>query len=248
VTAAQRDAARTKGCSTTGTFRTLISGRVPGVEGTIAHGGSDEKWVRLAIDAEIPDGASVSALYRSGPGPLSLGAQNADPTAIAQDEEYAEIEGTLTSNGLEPVRIASGGAALTYTTFTATLLRADRSSLPGGSVVIGLDRAYDRPDYRTDPVAGRSRPAPLTDRIGRLDGFEIELYSAEGVREFKETMLDVEWVIEHPAANAMHRVRLYEISEAAPMESERPEEALPFRLPVGFSVSRAEVLETGALR
>lgn len=248
MTPTQRDAARTKGCSTSGTFRTLISGRVPGKVRLTPD--MEESWIRLAIDAEIPDGGSVSGLYRSGVDPLSLGAQNADPNRVTPDQDYAEIEGTLTSNGRDPVRVPPGGAALTYAVRMPTLLLANRSSLPGGSTVYGLRQAYDRPDYRTDPVGGRPRPVPVTDRIGRLDGWQVTFSTHEAEAEFQAKMLDVEWIIEAPRFNVIHRVRLYEISEPDIMDTglwdeERPKDQGERTV---FQVARAEILESGQLR
>lgn len=240
----QRDAMRTKGCSTTGTFRTLISGRVPNTPQVV--GSWEERWIRLAIDAEVPSGGSVSGLYRSGPTPLSLGPQNANSTLIAQDQQYAEIEGTLNSDGVEPVRIPPGGAALTYRTFAPTLLRADRSPLPGGALVWGATRSYDRPDYRTDPVAGHARPVPITDRIGRVDGFEVHVYTPEAEIEFKRDMLDKEWIREIPSHNVIERIKLYEVAEMQPFESEMPEERLGYVWSI-FGVGAAELLESGEL-
>lgn len=245
---AERDAKRTKGCATSGTFRTLISGRVPSKMQLTPE--MNESWIRLAIDAEIPAGGSVSGLYRSGPDPLSLGVQQADPALVDQDQSYVEIEGTLTSDGREPVRVPPGGAALTYAVSMPTLLRANRSVLPGGSTVYGLARAYDRPDYRTDPVAGRARPVPVTDRIGRLNGWQVTFSHPDAIAEFERDMLDVEWIIEHPAANAIHRVRLYEVSEPAPMDTGLWEEERPVNQGevTVFEVARAELLESGQLK
>lgn len=245
---ADRDSRRGRGVATSGTFRTLVSARVPGTESSRRTvGGYEEKFIRLAIDAEVPPGGSVSGLYRSGPDPLSLGPQQSDPALVEQNERYVEIEGTLTSDGIEPVRIPPGGAAATYALAQPTLLRADRSCLFGGSVITGSSRSYDRSDYRTDPVAGKARPVPITGRVGRADAFEVHVFTPEAEVEFKRTMLDTEWIREYPAANVIERLMLYEIAEGSSFETELLEEIVGF-VYTSFSVSRAEVLESGQLR
>lgn len=259
MTQAQRDAARAGGCSTTGSFSALISGRVPGTEESRrVAGGFGEKYIRLAVDADIPEGASVSALYSSGPSQAGLSAESADPTAIPQDQPAARIRGTLTSDGIRPVRIPPAGAALTfYQENGPTLLRADRSCLFGGTVVTGssgggLTRSFSRPDYRTDPVGGEPAPVPQTGRIPQATAFEVHVFTPEAEIEFRERMLTepgseepTRWVRELPIANLIELMSFYEVAEMEPYEVVAGVETYPL---ASFGVTRARVWETGSLR
>jgi hypothetical protein len=243
---ADRDARRAGGCSTSGTFTTLIRARVPGKQRTTPE--MDERWLRVVLDGEVPPGGSLTGLFRAGDDPNALGPQEAAPAQ--GNAEYLEISGSLTSDGIDPVRVPPGGAALVFGVRMPTLLRADRTCLAGGSTVYGLRQAYDRPDYRTDPVGGHSRPVPVTERIGRLDGWQVTFSTHEAEAEFQRDMLDVEWTIESPFFDAVHRVRLYEVSPPEPMDTGLWDEVrTPYEGEATvFQIDRAEILETGTLR
>lgn len=248
MTQIDRDAKRNGGCASSGTFRVLISASVPGKVATTPE--MDEQWIKLGVDAELPIGGAVAPLYRSGPGPLALSAQNPDPLAIPQNEAYAEIECKLTSDGVEPVRIAPGGAALTYSTRMPTLVWPDRSPFPGGSTIFGLRQAYARADYQTKTVAGLPRPAAVTERIGRLDGWQITFATHDAERMFKENMLETDWIIESPFFNAIHSVRLYDLAEGEPTDFQLWDEIRPENTGevTVFQIEKAAVMESGELR
>ena len=249
ATRVARDARRTKLVAEGGTFAALLSGRIPTPRAT-RSAGFDETWIRLTLVAEIPDGAGASALYLAGDDPDALLPQGGtpDPAAVIPDARHAAILGTLsaTDDRREGPRVPPGGASLVYRTAVSTLLKADRSPLPGGSVVTKIDRAYQGRNYRTNPEGEEAKPAGITNPVGRLDGFHVSFFDPDAVAWFKENMLEGEITVEHVAANAIYRARLFEYAEADPYDSELPEEIIGY-VWTTFRVGRSHVIEVGVL-
>lgn len=194
----------------------------------------------------------VAARYRSSNVtdinglPVFSGSDNSDPAAITQNVEWAEVQLTLNGSGGITPYIGPGGISLFFTTLAPMLCREDRSPIPGGAVLKGIQRRYDLPEYVTDPVSGRARPISITDDVGRIDPFTVEFYNPIGHKIFMENQMEEDWCAEAPAQNKVHQLRLYENAEVGYQDLELLEETAGFWAAYA-TISRGEAIETDDL-
>lgn len=184
------------------TFSLLIDTRTPLGD---AYGlPFKDGWISFGVaPADVPDGTSVSARYRSTNDPSGLAYPTGWQTdkALVGHADLLDIEATLSTavDGKTYPRIPMKGLAVQSAPFDAQLLRADRSELPGGSVISGLENYFERSDKAIRTVAGRVRSTPTTGSVKRLPRFKLQVFTEDAARELEsDKWLQEDWIIESP--------------------------------------------------
>ncbi len=249
-TQALRDAKRTYNRALTGTARATLRGKVEPYDEY--HGGFAEVWRYFGAEYQAPTGTSVTVAGRSSdlevPTVWTPTEPTTDFTLVPNHVRFGDL--LLTLNGDAANRrltpsVPTGSARLAYTTAHPQLVRADRSAYPGGTAVDSRHRALRTPDYRTDSRAGHADMVPVTDRIPKLEGMEVDFYDPASLEEFFSN-LEGEHVVEFPFQNVYQRFLMYEPPGIQTFEAERPEEVTGFKEQT-VVIGRVEVLETGVL-
>lgn len=192
ATQAERDAKRNEGRATEGEFSAIIPARPEANPEGVLDVYYGYEWLGCNLGAQVPEGTSVEALYRSTPlpTPIFTGEPFSDP-ALVKPGRFAEVSGTLLGDGILTPEIAPNSLHASFAPYLgadrlSALTEDDGTPIHGGCVVDGLEDAFTRPDYATDPVGGHANPRPLTDNIQRLGPFKAYLFTERGARWLEE--------------------------------------------------------------
>lgn len=235
------------------TFSLLIDTRTPLGD---AYGlPFKDGWLSFGVaPADVPDGTAVSARYRSTNDPSGLAYPTGWHTdkALVPHADLLNIEATLSTaaDGKTYPRIPMSGLAVQSAPFDAQLLRADRSELPGGSVISGLENYFDRSDKAIRTVAGRVRSTPTTGSIKRLPRFKLQVFTEAAARELEsDKWLQEDWIIESPTHDGAGIVlTIRNTAEIDVADSNRAHVTDGVRYVYGVAeVAGAEVLEVAPL-
>jgi hypothetical protein len=148
----------------------------------------------------VPDGTSLVPSYRSTDDPSGVAFPTgflAEKSLVAPRRALA-VRLSLSGDGRKTPRAPLSGVALETRPFDAQLLRADRSELPGGSLLKGLGTYFARAGYAISEVGGRVRAHAVTDRIGRVPPFGVQVFTEAAIRLLMERWLEEEWSLEGP--------------------------------------------------
>ncbi len=192
------------------------------------------RWREVGCAVELPQGTSAFVTYASSDsasGPFLDESPNPD---LIPERRYVRVNATLNSSPdrrRSPVILAGSPfvdyAVVAGSTQVATLVREDRSELPGGALVTGLGANYDRSRQgrRVLPGGGVRVTRLGGDPVGRSAGCTVGVFSEEAARILQET--DEDLVIEA-------RDRLLTV---------RPEKALEFSPPKAGTLNRLGVAD-----
>lgn len=160
----------------------------------------ERERVFLGTRVEAPAGATSTVTYRSGSyvdplNPLagvSWGSGFlADPTQVP-DLPIVEIDGSFTTDGTDTVVVSSGSPSMEYLVRFAgnpvpTLLRPDRSELPGGVILDGYEEWSRRPRVNVSPqYSGRVRRQRVAAPVGYQQPCQVFCFSPQAKRYIEE--------------------------------------------------------------
>lgn len=203
----------------------------------------------------------VSARWRAAGGEelLSGATWQADPDNVP-DLEWVEAEVTLEGDGTESPIVVAGNPRTVFLPWMPMLLHGDGTPLYGGVYIGGGGQANNlfppfwRSLYDTEAVGGRAAPRALTDAVGGLFGFTLNVLRPEALAEiYSNRFLDEDYMIISPFHDLIMRVRFYDPPEepTAMFEYEGFDESRPFAvsqfMPMVVAVERAEVVESAVM-
>jgi hypothetical protein len=152
--------------------------------------GFTRKRLTLAARVEVPAGFTSAITYRSAPsiyGPWSAFVSDPD---VVPDLPIVQVEGNFAGDGKDAVEVI--GPSLEYLLMAGgksipTLLRSDRSELPGG---IKLDKVHEwsrRPKISvSQQYSGKVRRQRVAAPVGYQQPMEVQCFSPQAKRFLEE--------------------------------------------------------------
>ena len=182
------------GVAGSGWFRTRLDSRTP--YGAACFRQLIKSWKDIEVVSEIPDGASVVPAYEHSNDLVTW--QSFDPVMGMPDATFARIYADVTTSpdGKTPY-IPPEGAHLLTSPAKTLLLRSDRSELPGGANLDGLELPATRSRFDVDEVGGHRVLTDLTEPVTWTTPFTIEVYTENAKQELEENW-DQDWIVEAP--------------------------------------------------
>ncbi len=164
----------------------------------------EEDWLSWgAAASSVDEGASWDAEFRSHPSDTpEISPEPWSPWHdVAGDVPVGntlEIKLYLWGTGMNTPFFTDRSVYLRTKPFIANAVKADRSRIPGGAMVKGLEIPPTRPDWEVVRVGGTTYATDLTGPVMVLPEFELRVFSAEGRKFFEELAPDEEFMIEAP--------------------------------------------------
>lgn len=122
--------------------------------------------------------------------------EETDP-ALVPEATFYRITGVLQGFGRETPYIPPAGPYVVMEPLEALLLRSDRTELPGGMIINGLDMPPERAWFQTDTVGGNRRAVDVTDPVIWTNEVTLEAYTEDGMTEFNERWWE-DWIATVP--------------------------------------------------